>query len=92
MHSQPPRGEASRRPAAARLKSTTKPGSKTPQGDTALRRAEAEKTARLRVLRLQKEAADKDEASRDAAAASARKRRLQRRAAGPQASTSSEPK
>jgi hypothetical protein len=88
MRSQP--GEASRRRAEERFKSTTKADSKTPKADDTLRQAEAAKTARLRALRLAKEAADKETASRDAAAAQARRSKPRRRVRGPQASTPSE--
>ena len=59
--------------------------------NTLARQAEAEKTGRLRALRLAKEAADKDTANRDAAAAKARDSPLRRRVKGPQASGPSEP-
>jgi hypothetical protein len=88
MRSQP--GEASRRRAEERFKSTKKADSKTPKADDTLRQAEAAKTARLRALRLAKEAADKETASRDAAAAQARRSEPRRRVRGPQASTPSE--
>jgi hypothetical protein len=88
MHSQP--GEARRRRAEERFKSTKKADSKTPTADETLRQAEAAKTARLRALRLAKEAADKETASRDAAAAQARRSEPRRRMRGPQASTPSE--
>jgi len=89
MHSQPLPGEASRRRAEEQFKTTKKVSSET-KANTPSRQAEAEKTARLRALRLAKEAADKETASRDAAAAQAR--RLSRAGAcrGPQASTPSE--
>jgi hypothetical protein len=77
MRSQPLPGEASRQRAEERFK--------TP------RQAEAEKTARLRALRLAREAADKDTADRDAAAAKALKSRAHRRVPGSEASSSSEP-
>ena len=73
MRSQPLRGEASRRRAEERFKSPRKPDSKTPEAADALRQAEAAKTARLRALRLAKEAADKETAHRQAAAARARR-------------------
>ena len=90
MRSQPLRGEASRRRAEKRFKSTTKADSKTPKADT-LRQTEAAKIARLRALRLAKEAADQDTANR-AAAARARKTEPRRRVSGPQVSSSSEAK
>ena len=88
MRSQP--GEARRRRAEERFKSTKKADSKTPKADDTLRQAEAAKTARLRALRLAKEAADKDTANRGAAAAQARRSEPRRRVRGPQASTPSE--
>jgi hypothetical protein len=87
MRSQSAPGEASRRRAEDRFKQANKADSKTPQGGAALRQAEADKTARLRTLRLAKEAADKDTATRAAAAAAAaRKAEPRRRAAGPRVS------
>lgn len=71
MRSQPVPGDASRRRAEGQFKSSTKATSQPPLPDHRLR--EAEKTARLRALRLAKEAADKDAADREAAAAIARK-------------------
>jgi hypothetical protein len=62
------------------------------KGDDPAWQAEAAKTARLRALRLPKEAADKETAIRDAAAAQARRSEPRRRVRGPQASTPSEPK
>lgn len=75
MHSQPVPGDASRRRAEGQFKSSKKANSQTPLPDHRLRQAqaEAEKTARLRALRLAKEAADKDAAEREAAAAIARR-------------------
>ena len=55
------------------------------------RLAEAEKTGRLRALRLAKEAADKDAAIHDAAAAKARRSVPRRRVPASQASGPSEP-
>jgi hypothetical protein len=89
MHSQPLPGEASRRRAEEQFKTTKKVSSET-KANTPSRQAEAEKTARLRALRLAKEAADKETASRDAAAAQARRSEPRRRVRGPQASTPSE--
>jgi len=81
MNSQPVRGDTSRRRAEGQFKSSKKAGSQTPP-DHRLREAEAEKTSRLRALRLAKEAADRDAADREAAAAIARRaegrRRVQR--------------
>ena len=87
MRSQP--GEASRRRAEERFKSTKKADSKTPKADDTFRQAETAKTARLRALRLAKEAADRETASRDAAATQARRSEQRRRVRGPQASTPS---
>lgn len=84
-------GEESRRRAEERFKTTKKINSET-KANTPSRQAEAEKTARLRALRLAKEAADKDIANRDAAAAKARRSEDRRRVPGPPPSSSSEPK
>ena len=89
MHPQPLPGEASRRRAEEQFKTTKKVNSET-KANTPSRQAEAEKTARLRGLRLAKEAADKETSSRDAAAAQARRSEPRRRVRGPQASTPSE--
>ena len=60
---------------------------------TSAQQAEVEKTARLRALRLAKEAADKETANRNAAAATAARSAPRRRVSGgPQASSPSEPK
>jgi hypothetical protein len=60
--------------------------------DTSAHQAEVEKTARLRALRLAKEATDKETASRAAAAATAARSAPRRRVSGgPQASSPSEP-
>ena len=85
MHSQPVPGKASRRRAEEQFKTVKKVNSETKANPP--RQAEAEKTARLRVLRLAKEAADKDTANRDAAAAKARRSEPRRRVAGSQASS-----
>jgi hypothetical protein len=90
MRSQPLPGEPSRRRAEEQFKTTKKVNSETKVNTP--RQAEAEKTARLRALRLAREAADKDTANRDAAAARARRSEPRRRAPGPQASSPSEPK
>jgi uncharacterized Zn-finger protein len=91
MRSQPLPGEASRRRAEEQFKTTKKVNSET-KANTPSRQAEAAKTARLRALRLAKEAADKDTANRGAAAAKARRSEPRRRVRRPQASTPSEPK
>ena len=90
MRSQRLPGESSRRRAEEQFKTTKKVNSET-RANTP-RQAEAEKTARLRALRLAKEAADKDTADRAAAAAKARRSEPRRRVPGPQASDPSEPK
>ena len=90
MRSQPLLGEASRRRAEEQFKTTKKVNSETKVNTP--RQAEAEKTARLRALRLAKEAADKDTANRDAATARARRTEPRRRVPGPQVSSPSEPK
>jgi hypothetical protein len=92
MHSRPLRGEASRRLAEEQFKTPKKVNSETKVNTP--RQVEAEKTARLRALRLAiaKEAADKDTADRDAAAAKARGSEERRRVPGPQASSPSERK
>ena len=68
MRSQPLPGEASRRRAEEKFKTTkraeekfktTKKVNSENQANTPSRQAEADKTARLRALRLAKEAADK---------------------------------
>ena len=93
MRSQPLPGEARRRRAEEQFKTkTTKKVNSETKANSSSRQAEAEKTARLRALRLAKEAADKETASRDAAAAQARRSEPRRRVRGPQASTPSEPK
>jgi hypothetical protein len=85
------RSQASRRRAEERFKSARHADLKSPKAHDTLRQAEAEKTARLRALRLAKEAVDKDLANRDAAAAKARRSEPRRRVPGPQASSPSEP-
>jgi hypothetical protein len=86
MRSQPLPGEASRRRAEEQFKTTKKVNSET-KANTPSRQAEAAKTARLRALRLAKEAADKDTAKRGAAAAKAWRSEPRRRVRRPQAST-----
>jgi len=92
MRSQPLPGEASRRRAEEQFKTTKKATPKAPKADDPARQAEAAKTARLRALRLAKGAADKETASRDAAAAQVGRSESGRRVRRPQASTPSEPK
>jgi len=72
MRSQSLPGEASRRRAEEQFKTTKKIPSQT-ETSTPARRAEAEKIARLRALRLAKETVDKDAANRDALAAKVRR-------------------
>jgi hypothetical protein len=91
MRSQSPRGEASRRRAEKQFQATKKANAQTEAG-TPARQAEAQKIARLRALRLVKEAADKDAAELAAAAAKAARSTPRRRAAEPQAASLSEPK
>ena len=91
MHSQPVRSEAGRRRAEGQFKSKKKADVQTPRADDTGRQTEAEKIARLRALRLAKEAADRDTASRDAAAAMARKTEPRRRVSRPPVSDASEP-
>jgi hypothetical protein len=89
MRSQVLRADTSRRRAEERFRSTKAVDSKAQKADS-LRLAEAEKTARLRALRLAKEAADKETTNREAAAASARRTEPRRRVPGPQLSNPSE--
>jgi hypothetical protein len=88
MRSQLLPGSENRRRAEERFKTPKKVNSET-KATPPLRQAEAEKTARLRALRLAKEAADKDTADRDAAAAKARRSEARGRVPGP---SPSEPK
>jgi hypothetical protein len=91
MRSQSPRGEASRRRAEKQFQATKKANALTEAG-TPARQAEAQKIARLRALRLVKEAADRDAAELAAAAAKAARSIPRRRGAEPQAASLSEPK
>jgi hypothetical protein len=89
MRSQPLSSAAGRRRAEEQFKTKKKVA----PADTSAQQAEVEKTARLRALRLAKEAADKETANRNAAAATAARSAPRRRASGgPQASSPSEPK
>ena len=89
MRSQPLSRAASRRRAEEQFKTKRKVDS----ADTPAQQAEVEKTARLRALRLAKEAADKETANRDAAAATAARSAPRRPVSGgPQDSRRSEPK
>ena len=90
MHSQPLPGQASRRRAEDQFKTAKKVNSETKANTP--RQTEAEKTARLRALRLAKEVADKDTANRDAAAAKVRRSEPRRRVPGARASSPSERK
>jgi hypothetical protein len=90
MRSRPLAGEASRRRAEEQFKTTKKIHYQT-EAITPARRAEAEKTARLRALRLAKEAADKDAANREALAAKVRRAEPRRRVPGPRISSPSDP-
>ena len=76
--------------AEEQFKTTKKVGSPI-KANTPARQAEAEKIARLRGLRLAKEAADKDAAIHNAAAAKARGSVPRRRVPASQASGPSEP-
>jgi len=91
MRSQPVRSDASRQRAEGQFKAKKKTDTETPRADAALRQAEAEKTRRLRALRLAKEAADRDTAEREAAGAIARKAEPRRRVPRTQISGASEP-
>jgi hypothetical protein len=91
MRSQSLPGEASRRRAEQQFKTTKKVNSET-KANTPSWQVEAEKTARLRALRLAKEAADKDTANRGAAAAQARRSEPRHRVRGRQASAPSQHK
>jgi hypothetical protein len=91
MNSQPVRSEAGRRRAEGQFKKKKKADAQTLRPDDAWRQTEADKIARLRALRLAKEEADRDTASRDAAAAAARKAEPRRRASRPPVADASEP-
>jgi hypothetical protein len=90
MQSQPLPGKPNRKRKEEQFKTTKKINPEFAI-NTLARQAEAEKIGRLRALRLAQEAADKDTANRDAAAAKARTSLLRRRVKGPQASGPSEP-
>jgi len=83
-------GEANRQRAEERLKSKKKADAETPKAADNLRQVEAVKTARLRALRLAKEAVDKEIADRAAAAARALRAAPRRRVPRPLASSPSE--
>ena len=88
MRTQPLPSEAGRSRAEEQFKTKKKVDPDT-EANTSARHAEAEKTARLRALRLGKEAADKETANRDAAAKTARSA-PRRHVSGPRASGSAE--
>ncbi len=90
MRSQPLAGKPNRQRAEQQFKTTKKIN---PEFETTARarQAEAEKTGRLRALRLAKEAADKDTANREAAAAKVRAAVPRRRAPATQTPSPSEP-
>jgi hypothetical protein len=90
MRSQPSPGEPNQQRAEEQSKTTNKINSEF-VSNTLARQAEAEKTSRLRELRLAKEAAEKNTANRNAAAAKARALVLRRPVAGPRTSGPSEP-
>ena len=90
MRSQPLSGEASRRRAEEQFKTKKKINYQTEAG-TPAQRAEAEKTARLRALRLAKEAADKDAANRDTLVAKVGRSEPRRRVPRPRISSLSDP-
>jgi hypothetical protein len=92
MHSQPVRSEASRRRAEGQFKSKKNADAQTGHAGDSLRQAEAEKTVRLRALRLAKEVVDREAAAREAAAALARKAEPRRRVSGRRVSDAVEPK
>ena len=87
MRSQPLSSAASRRRAEEQFKTKKKVDS----ADTPAQQPEVEKTARLRALRLAKEAADKDAANREALAAKVRRAEPRRRVPGPRISSPSDP-
>jgi hypothetical protein len=91
MHSQPGRSDASRQRAEGQFKSKKKADAQTPRAGDTWRQTEAEKTARLRALRLAKEAADRETANRDAAAAAAAKTEPRQRVSRRKVSDASEP-
>ena len=90
MRSQSQPGKPNRQLVEEQLKTTKKINHEF-ETTARARQAEAEKTGRLRALRLAKEAADKDAAIHDAAAAKARGPAPRRRVPAPQASGPSEP-
>jgi hypothetical protein len=90
MRSQPLSSAAGRRRAEEQFKTKKKVA---PPSDAPAHQAAVEKTARLRALRLAKEAADKETANRNAAAATAARSAPRRHVSGgPQASRPSETK
>ena len=91
MRFEPLPGEASRQRAEEQFRTTKKVNSET-EASAPARQAEAEKTARLRALRLLKEAAEKEAAERDAAATKASKSARRRCTSRAPASSPSVPK
>lgn len=90
MRSQSPPGKPNRQRAEEQFKKTKKIDHEF-ETTARARQAEAEKTGRLRALRLAKEAADKDTANREAAAAKVRAAESRRRAPATHAPSPSEP-
>jgi hypothetical protein len=90
MRSQSETSDAERR-AQKQFKSKKKVDPKI-ETNAAARQAEMEKTARLRALRMTKEAADRETANRDVAAAKAARSASRRPAREPQPSNASERK
>ena len=91
MRFEPLPGEASRQRVEEQFRTTKKVNFEM-KASAPARQAEAEKTARLRALRLLKEAAEKDAAERDAAAAKASKSARRRRTPRAPASSPSGPR
>jgi hypothetical protein len=92
MSMQPLPAKPSRTRAEAQFKTKKKVNAETDVNTAPARQAEAAKTARLRALRLAKEAADKETANRDAAATKATRSAARRRIPAPQAESPVEPK
>jgi hypothetical protein len=85
MRSQSQPGKPNRQRAEEQFKTTKKIDHEF-ENTARVRQAEAEKTGRLRALRLAKEAADRDAKNREAAAVKDRAAVSRRRVPGPQAS------
>jgi hypothetical protein len=90
MISQSLTGKPGRSRAEAQFKTKKKIDAESEFDTAPARQAEAEKTARLRALRLAKEAVDKEAAIRDAAAAKLAKSAPRRRVPGLQAQNPAE--